>query len=674
LKKRKKGEFKMWLISIAWYVLLAFVFIGLSYGMPSVEYHSFQQASGTFFLANIFMLGYLSFGIYKAYFHNGVKYLIIASIQLGLVAYFLTKYKIWYDLIYWVVAVSSLVLAYVETRLAAGLLDKRKQTFPVATAYKDEESKPGYTNLAVPARYTFDDVVGMDEFKKRFLKAAQEVVGEGLKAQKFSSKKRRQLERKGKLNKPADPSARNGILLFGEPGNGKTFFAEALAGELKLPIINSTFGDMASKWVNETTENVRKVFDDAVAQAPCVLFLDEIDSVISKRDSVSNADSETQKTTNTVLTRLVDLRDKGVLIIAATNFIDKIDAAAKREGRFDYKIEVPVPDEAARKNILELTLKKNLPSHVIALPDAIAAASKRWEGYSVSRLKAVGLEVASYAKDSAGIHTITFEHMMDALRRIQGSKGQRISENIPTLDQLTMNQQMSASLIGIANRMINIEETEALGGSVPTGLLFFGPPGTGKTYIAQSLAKTTGWAFIATSGQDILSRPERIDEIIATAKDLRPCIIMVDECDDVFADRTSSPWTKSITNKLLQIMDGAGGKAADILWIAATNHPDKIDSAALRGGRFTEKIEFELPESHVVASFIEKWMGTTRAKFHSELTPEHIAQLLGSVSLANVKEIMQTAVNNMIGRKSAGTDVVVTREDIEKSMATVIGY
>ena len=663
----------MWLISLSWYILLSFIFGGLAFGMPGIQYNSFQDAAGMFMLANTFIVFYLSVGVYKAYYHSGVKTLLISGAGLGLVAYFLTRFAIWYDFLYWIAAFGSLGLAYVESRLAASYVEKRMQLASVSNAGQEDDTHPGYVNQAVAAKYTYADVVGMDEFKVRLLKAAQEVVGEGLKAQKLSIKKRRQLERKGTLNKPADPSVRNGILLFGEPGNGKTFFAEALAGELGLPMINATFGDMASKWINETTENVKRVFDDAVAQAPCVLFLDEIDSVISKRDSVVNADSETLKTTNAVLTRLVDLRDKGVLIIAATNFIDKIDAAAKREGRFDYKIEVPMPDEPARRNILEITLKKNLPSHVTALPDAITSASKRWEGYSVSRLQAVGLEVASYVKDSGGIHTVTFEHMMDGLRRVQGTKGQRISEQIPTLDLLTMNDAMAKSLKGIANRMVNIEETEALGGSVPTGLLFYGPPGTGKTFTAQSLAKTTGWAFIATSGQDILSRPERIDEIIAQAKDLRPCIVMIDEADDVFAERSNSPWTKSITNKLLQIMDGAGGKAADILWIAATNHPDAMDSAALRGGRFTEKIEFDLPETHVISAFVEKWMKSTKAKFHNELTPEYIAQLIGTASLANVKEILQVSVNIMIGRKTAGVDTVVIAEDIEKSMETVFG-
>ena len=655
------------MIKNLYYILLGFMCLML------IRADSFQAGYSLFSGLTLFLFVHLSYALYKAYYHRGVNMLLLSGATIGAAAYYLYSYDIWFSYLFIAASLACFSLAYVESRVAYNWTGEKRAIYSVYYASNEShgQEKATFVNPAVAARYTFNDVVGMSEFKTRFLKAAQEVVDAGFAAKKLSAKKKRILARKGPQR--SDSKARNGILLFGEPGNGKTFFAEALAGELDLPIITATFGDMVSMWVGETTQKAMQVFDDAVAQAPCVLFLDEIDAVIGKRDEVRNSDSESAKTTNAILTRLVDLRDKGVLIVAATNFIDKIDAAAKREGRFDYKIEVPMPDEPARKNLLELTLKKNLPAEIVVLPEAIGSAAKRWEGFSVSRLQAVGLEVASYAKDSGGIHTITFEHLMDALRRIQGSKGQRIGENIPKLDELSMNEAMARSLKGIANRMINIEETEALGGSVPSGLLFYGPPGTGKTFTAQSLAKTTGWAFMATSGQDILSRPERIDEIIAQAKDLRPCIVMIDEADDVFADRTTSPFTKSVTNKLLQVMDGAGGKAADILWIAATNHPDSMDSAALRGGRFTEKIEFGLPEGHVVATYISKWMASTKAKFHHDLTPEIIAQMIGEASLANVKEIMQAAVNSMISRKTSELDALVVMDDISAGIASVFG-
>lgn len=515
-----------------------------------------------------------------------------------------------------------------------------------------------YTYPAISARFSFSNVVGMDDLKAKLRKAGDDVMV---------------FINMGRKSRNKAESPRNGILLSGDPGNGKTFFSEALAGELKLPIVIATFGEMASQWVGETTKNAMQVFNDAEAQAPCVLFLDEIDSVLGKRDGAVNSDSESPKTTNAILTRLVDIRSKGVLVIAATNFIDKLDRAAIREGRFDYKIEVPPPDMPARKSILEKTIKGKLSG--IAIEDGVLdRASKRWEGFSVARIQAIAKEVVEMVKaNESPVSSIGFGMLTDALRTVQGSRGTRLSENAPTLDQLIMGEKMATTLKGIAHRMIHIESVEEMGGSVPGGILFYGPPGTGKTYTAQALAKTTDWAFLSTSGQDLLSKPERIDEILATAKDIRPCIVMIDEADDVLADRTTSPWSKSITNKLLQAIDGAGGRTPDIVFVAATNHPEAMDSAALRGGRFTEKIEFALPDKSVVAIFVQKWIDGTKAKVEQTLTAETVAEFIGEVSLANVKEIMQASVNTMIGRRTGEHDALVTMQDVGHARKTVLG-
>jgi len=136
---------------------------------------------------------------------------------------------------------------------------------------------------AVKPRHSFATVVGMKEVKARLLAAGKEVVS----------------SQKGK----AQP--RNGVLMTGKPGNGKTFMAEALAGELKLPFLAVSYGDVASKFINDTPENVVKVFRDAVKQAPCVLFIDEVDSLLASRNHNSSYE-ESARITNVLLTELVN--------------------------------------------------------------------------------------------------------------------------------------------------------------------------------------------------------------------------------------------------------------------------------------------------------------------------------------------------------------------------------
>ena len=482
-------------------------------------------------------------------------------------------------------------------------------------------NQPDITNRSKIALKNFNHIVGMAEFKERLLNAGHEI-----------------------LSAKTAGASRNGILLTGDPGNGKTTMAEALAGQLNLEIITVSFGDVASMWIGETTQKVMKVFDDAERQAPCLLFIDEVEAILIDRSKVTNADSEGAKTVSAVLKRLESIRNKKIVVVAATNFLDRLDPAAIREGRFDYKLEVPAPDFLARKHLLEAGLKS-----VTALiyTTGLERAAKRWEGFSVSRIRAIATEVLEQLK-SKKIDAIGFNELAQALRNLNATQGDRIPENTLTIDELILETNMRARLNKLANRMINIDEIEAMGGSVPAGVLFHGPAGTGKTIAAMALAKASKWAFLKTSGHDLLHTPQKIDDLMRLAKDIRPCIIFIDEADDVLADRRSSLLSKDVTNKLLSIMDGAGGKTKDILFIAATNAPDLIDEAMLRGGRFTEKVAFDVLGNDALHTYVTKWIANTRAPLADDFKADTVTALLSGQSLANVGEILQSAVNEAI--------------------------
>jgi len=472
----------------------------------------------------------------------------------------------------------------------------------------------GETVDAIRPGHDFSKVVGMQLIKDRLLDAGKEATRKPPRGQAGNN--------------------RNGILLFGPPGTGKTFFAEALAGELKLKIMKVDFGSMASKWVNQTTEQMVNVFEESIRQAPCVLFIDEIDALLIKREKMTNSDSESARVVTSFLTQIQRARDAGVLVIGATNFIDRLDSAAIREGRFDFKIEVPLPDETARIGILRDRATKR---GVITNDEVIGRVAKRWRGFSIARLNAVVDEVA---REVAG-REAQFNDFTAALRVIQGHKGGR-TESEPSLDDLIMPAAMKKALYGISSRMHDIEKTEDAGGSIPHGVLFYGPPGTGKTFTARALAKSADWAFLSTSGNELLSKPERIDDLLRDASELRPCIVFIDEADDVFAVRQGG-YAASITNRLLAAMDGAGGKVPDVVFIAATNHPGNFDPAALRGGRFTEKVEFTLPGRAEIETYVTEWLAKSKARF--SLDPNIIARELDGLSMANVAAVLQQAVN-----------------------------
>src|SRR5919199_2395658 len=144
----------------------------------------------------------------------------------------------------------------------------------------------------------------------------------------------------------------NGILLHGAPGVGKTFFAQAIAGEYRLNFIHVSTGDLVAGIQGQSAKNIDKAFQTALDNLPCVLFFDEFDSVARRRSDTP--DQESRRTVNQLLTSLEAHRDEdGLLVMAATNDLEHLDEAVIRPGRFDRHIRIDLPDAAARRADLQ---------------------------------------------------------------------------------------------------------------------------------------------------------------------------------------------------------------------------------------------------------------------------------------------------------------------------------
>lgn len=460
---------------------------------------------------------------------------------------------------------------------------------------------------------------------------------------------------------------RNGILLHGEPGNGKTIFAEALAGELRLPLISLSYADVASQWVGEKSARVRAAFDQAKSNQPCVLFLDEVDSFIEDRGGRADGVKEDRDLTNALLTLMVDIRVHRVILVAATNHMDRLDAAAVREGRFDFKVEITPPDAEARGKLLWNGLRANLPGFRVD-EEVVAAVAQRWNGFSVKRILAVTEELPSYMKGQGDRKAIGYEDFMGALRQLQGQRGAK-PENVKKLSEIMMSEDTRESLDLIAGRLADPEHTEKHGGTLPTGVLFSGPPGTGKTVTAKALAAEIGWAFLTTTGAELARAPAKLEELYTKAKDLRPTLIFIDEADELLRSREYSATTDA-TNKLLTLMDGVGDRVRDVVWVAATNHPESIDSALLRGGRFTEKVRFHLPDGSAMAGFVAAWLEQRKVQLAPELSAADVAAAIGQESIANAEAVLQAALNRAIARRT--TPVVVGAADLQHAQRSVL--
>ncbi|MBI4068492.1 ATP-dependent zinc metalloprotease FtsH [Candidatus Kaiserbacteria bacterium] len=191
-------------------------------------------------------------------------------------------------------------------------------------------------------RITFADVAGVDEAKTEL----EEVVAFLKNPQEFQ-------ELGGKIPK--------GVLLMGPPGTGKTLLARATAGEAGVPFHSMSGSDFVEMWVGMGAKRVRGLFDRARSQMPCIVYIDEIDSLGTKRSATisSGGDREYQQTTNALLTEL-DGFDKypGVVFMASTNNPGNLDEALLRRGRLDIHIVVPLPDAKGREAILKVHTRK----------------------------------------------------------------------------------------------------------------------------------------------------------------------------------------------------------------------------------------------------------------------------------------------------------------------------
>jgi transitional endoplasmic reticulum ATPase len=183
-----------------------------------------------------------------------------------------------------------------------------------------------------------------------------------------------------------DAEIPSGILLTGPPGTGKTLLVRAIASESSRNFIYVKGSEIHSKWVGESERAIQETFRKARMSAPCIIFFDEIDALVPSRKSGDTTAGATDRIVTTFLTEMDGLEQLvDVIVIAASNRPDILDPALIRPGRFERLIELPLPDEKAREEILRIhTTKKPLSSEV-----SLSEIAKRAQGFSGADLKGV---------------------------------------------------------------------------------------------------------------------------------------------------------------------------------------------------------------------------------------------------------------------------------------------
>src|ERR671938_777219 len=462
--------------------------------------------------------------------------------------------------------------------------------------------------------------------------------------------------------------APKGVLLYGPPGTGKTLLAKAVANETNANFYSIGGPEIMSKFYGESEERLREVFKEAEENAPSIIFIDEIDSIAPKREEDSG---DVEKSGVSQLLTLMDgIQSRGKLVvIGATNRPNAIDPALRRPGRFDREIDIGIPDEQGRLDIL-LIHTRGMPLTDDVDLASIARVTHGFVGADLEALSKEGamrslrrilpethLEQPNTPPEILHKIKITKQDFDEALRDVQPSAMREVLVQRPNMgwDDIGGLHQVKEELVEAIEWPLKHAHLFAEASvEPPKGILLYGPPGTGKTMIAKAVAATSEANFISIKGPELISKwvgesEKGVREIFRKARQAAPCIVFFDELDAVAPRRGRSEGDAHVTERMisqmLTEMDGLEDLKGVVV-IGATNRPDIIDEALLRPGRFDRILEVPFPDKKARKDILK--IHTIRKPLDNTVDMDKLVELTNGFTGADIAAIVNAAAMSAI--------------------------
>ena len=484
-----------------------------------------------------------------------------------------------------------------------------------------------------------------------------------------------------------------GILLYGPPGCGKTLLARALAGEAGAAFYSISGSDFVEMYVGVGAARVRKLFEEARANTPAIIFIDELDGVGRRRagsgPASSTGSSEEQgQALNQLLAEIDGFSTaEGIMLVGATNRPDVIDPALLRPGRFDRAVGLELPDERGRREILEVHARAKPMRPDVDL-DRVARQAIGMTGADLAGLMNEAALLA--ARDhNASISTEDLEHAMSRIReaperqRRLAMRDRRIGHSLLDAERVTFADvagmpEAIAELSEVRDHLADPARFERMGARIPTGYLLSGLPGSGKTLLARALAGETNATFVAAAATEFVETfagegAARVRDLFAQARSLAPAIIFIDELDAIGGHRgesLDSGEQAHTLNQLLVELDGFRGRTGVVV-MAATNRPDMLDSALTRPGRFDRTISLELPDLESRRAILE--LHRRGKPLASDADLDMLARVTRGLSGADLANLLNEAALLAARRGVAEIDHALLEEALDRTGVGIAG-
>jgi len=468
-----------------------------------------------------------------------------------------------------------------------------------------------------------------------------------------------------------------GVLMYGPPGTGKTLMARAVANETGAFFFLINGPEIMSKMAGESESNLRTAFEEAEKNSPAIIFIDEIDSIAPKREKASG--EVERRIVSQLLTLMDGLKSRSnVVIMGATNRPNSIDPALRRFGRFDREIDIGVPDDNGRLEIMRIHTRnmkldddvdlENISgqTHGFVGADLASLCTEAAMQCIREKMELIDIEDESIDAEVLDSLSVTMEHFKHALGSANPASLRETVVEVPNVSWADIGglYDVKRELKELVQFPIEHPELfEKFGMEASKGVLFYGPPGCGKTLLAKAVANECQANFISIKGPELLTMwfgesEANVRDVFDKARGASPCVLFFDELDSIAQSRGSSAGDAGgagdrVMNQMLTEMDGVGAKKS-VFIIGATNRPDIIDTALMRPGRLDQLIFIPMPD-------VESRIGILKASLRkSPVAPdvdlEFLARHTDKFTGADLTEICQRAAKLAI------------RESIEKVM------